>query len=123
MVGEAFAWRCDEEYEIHGRIAGEEEPSVVVVPGAVGLRDGVVSTEAWLKTMKWVGIDKFQATERKVWEVNGTCHVMNVLLNKCLCIKMLFTKIARYLTTSNLIKLHLWALQFFMKISHQQLED
>ena len=71
VVREAFAWRCDEEYEIHGRIASEEEPSVVV-PGAVGLRDGVVSTKAWLKTMKWVEIDKFQATERKVWEVNGS---------------------------------------------------
>ncbi|KAA8529059.1 hypothetical protein F0562_033453 [Nyssa sinensis] len=39
--------------------------------GHCDLRDGVVSTEAWMKKMKWEGIEKFMEAERKVWNVNG----------------------------------------------------
>ncbi|KAK3027649.1 LOW QUALITY PROTEIN: hypothetical protein RJ639_040612 [Escallonia herrerae] len=35
------------------------------------LRDGVVSTEAWVKKMKWEGIGKFLEADRKVWRVDG----------------------------------------------------
>ncbi|PQQ20852.1 hypothetical protein Pyn_25123 [Prunus yedoensis var. nudiflora] len=59
---------CDEECEIHGGIFGEEEQGLVV-PGQFDLRDGVVSTEAWVKTIKWKGIDKFLSADRKVWKV------------------------------------------------------
>jgi vitellogenic carboxypeptidase-like protein len=33
------------------------------------MRDSVVSTEAWVKTMKWEGLDEFLMAERKVWRV------------------------------------------------------
>ncbi|TXG57045.1 hypothetical protein EZV62_018358 [Acer yangbiense] len=44
---------------------------VLLYQGHFDLRDGVVSTEAWMKTMEWQGIDKFLMAEREVWEVNG----------------------------------------------------
>lgn len=31
----------------------------------------MVSTEAWVKTMKWEGIGRFLMAERKIWKVNG----------------------------------------------------
>ncbi|KAL6969942.1 Serine carboxypeptidase-like 50 [Sarracenia purpurea var. burkii] len=44
---------------------------VLLYQGQCDLRDGVVSTEAWVKKMKWEGIGEFMAAERKVWRVNG----------------------------------------------------
>ncbi|XP_059649567.1 serine carboxypeptidase-like 50 [Cornus florida] len=44
---------------------------VLLYQGHCDLRDGVVSTEAWVKKMKWEGIGKFKEAERKVWKVNG----------------------------------------------------
>ncbi|CAL5396697.1 unnamed protein product [Camellia sinensis] len=44
---------------------------VLLYQGQCDLRDGVVSTEAWVKKMKWEGIGKFMEAERKVWRVNG----------------------------------------------------
>ncbi|XP_031268836.1 serine carboxypeptidase-like 50 [Pistacia vera] len=43
---------------------------VLLYQGFFDLRDGLVSTEAWMKTMKWEGIEKFLMAERKVWRVN-----------------------------------------------------
>lgn len=31
----------------------------------------MVSVEAWMKKLKWEGIDKFEDQERKVWKVKG----------------------------------------------------
>ncbi|XP_057953225.1 serine carboxypeptidase-like 50 [Malania oleifera] len=45
---------------------------VLLYQGQCDLRDGVVSTEAWVKRMKWKGIEKFLAADRKVWNVNGS---------------------------------------------------
>ncbi|CAN4117049.1 unnamed protein product [Withania somnifera] len=44
---------------------------VLLYQGQCDLRDGVVSTEAWMKKMKWEGIGKFLEAERNVWKVNG----------------------------------------------------
>ncbi|KAH7516350.1 serine carboxypeptidase-like 50 [Ziziphus jujuba] len=44
---------------------------VLLYQGHFDLRDGVVSTEAWVKNLKWEGIEDFQSAERKVWKVNG----------------------------------------------------
>lgn len=44
---------------------------VLLYQGQNDLRDGVVSTEAWMKMMKWDGIEKFLEAERKVWKVKG----------------------------------------------------
>ena len=44
---------------------------VMLYQGFCDLRDGVVSTEAWVRKMKWEGMDKFMEAERKVWRVNG----------------------------------------------------
>ncbi|KAF8021301.1 LOW QUALITY PROTEIN: hypothetical protein BT93_G1665 [Corymbia citriodora subsp. variegata] len=49
-----------------------ENSRVLLYQGHSDLRDGVVSTEAWVKTMKWEGIGEFLSAERKVWRVNGT---------------------------------------------------
>ncbi|KAJ6890961.1 hypothetical protein NC651_024466 [Populus alba x Populus x berolinensis] len=35
------------------------------------LRDGVVSAEAWVKTMEWEGSGKYLMAERKAWKVKG----------------------------------------------------
>lgn len=48
-----------------------KESKVLLYQGHCDLRDGVVSTEAWVKEMKWEGIGKFMEAERKVWRVNG----------------------------------------------------
>ncbi|XP_030449788.1 serine carboxypeptidase-like 50 [Syzygium oleosum] len=48
-----------------------ENSKVLLYQGHSDLRDGVVSTEAWVKTMKWEGIDEFLSADRKVWRVNG----------------------------------------------------
>lgn len=44
---------------------------VLLYQGHLDLRDGVVSVEAWVKKMKWEGIDQYLAAERQVWKVNG----------------------------------------------------
>ncbi|KAL9277226.1 hypothetical protein ACSQ67_025234 [Phaseolus vulgaris] len=44
---------------------------VLLYEGLYDLRDGVVQTEVWVKTMKWEGIEKFLNAERKIWKVNG----------------------------------------------------
>lgn len=44
---------------------------VLLYQGFFDLRDGVVSTEAWVKTIDWEEIEKFLIAERKVWKVNG----------------------------------------------------
>lgn len=48
-----------------------ENSRVLLYQGHSDLRDGVVSVEAWVKTMRWGGIDEFLSAERKVWRVNG----------------------------------------------------
>ncbi|KAG8658211.1 hypothetical protein MANES_03G131725v8 [Manihot esculenta] len=48
-----------------------KKSKVLLYQGHFDLRDGVVSTEAWVKTMKWEGIKRFLIAERKVWKVNG----------------------------------------------------
>ncbi|CAI9095976.1 OLC1v1032027C1 [Oldenlandia corymbosa var. corymbosa] len=44
---------------------------VLLYQGHCDLRDGVVSTEAWVKKMKWERIGEFLEAERKVWKVNN----------------------------------------------------
>ncbi|KAL8490565.1 hypothetical protein ACS0TY_022544 [Phlomoides rotata] len=44
---------------------------VLLYQGQCDLRDGVVSTLAWMKKMEWEGIDEFLDAERKVWRVDG----------------------------------------------------
>ncbi|KAG8372895.1 hypothetical protein BUALT_Bualt12G0114700 [Buddleja alternifolia] len=44
---------------------------VLLYQGQCDLRDGVVSTLAWVKKMKWEGIEQFLMAERKVWRVDG----------------------------------------------------
>ncbi|KAH7570993.1 hypothetical protein JRO89_XS05G0235300 [Xanthoceras sorbifolium] len=44
---------------------------VLLYQGHLDLRIGVVSNEAWVKTMKWQGIGMFLMAEKKVWQVNG----------------------------------------------------
>lgn len=44
---------------------------VLLYQGHYDLRDGVVSTEAWVRKMKWERINEFLNAERKVWKVNG----------------------------------------------------
>lgn len=44
---------------------------VLLYEGLYDLRDGVVQTEVWVKTMQWEGIEKFLNAERKIWKVNG----------------------------------------------------
>jgi vitellogenic carboxypeptidase-like protein len=39
--------------------------------GHFDLRDGVVSAEAWVKTMEWEGLGKYLMAERKAWKVKG----------------------------------------------------
>ncbi|KAF3432191.1 hypothetical protein FNV43_RR26930 [Rhamnella rubrinervis] len=42
---------------------------VLLYHGQLDLRVGVVSAEAWMKTLKWEGTEKFLAAERRVWKV------------------------------------------------------
>lgn len=44
---------------------------VLLYQGHCDLRDGVVSTEAWVKKLKWERIVEFLESERKIWKVNG----------------------------------------------------
>ncbi|KAF3621329.1 Serine carboxypeptidase-like 50 [Capsicum annuum] len=44
---------------------------VLLYEGQLDLRVGLVSTEAWVKRMKWEGIDKFLEADRNIWTVNG----------------------------------------------------
>nr|GEV33920.1 serine carboxypeptidase-like 50 [Tanacetum cinerariifolium] len=44
---------------------------LLLYQGQLDLLDGVVSTESWVKKMKWEGIGKFLNAERDVWKVNG----------------------------------------------------
>ncbi|XP_065857608.1 serine carboxypeptidase-like 50 [Euphorbia lathyris] len=48
-----------------------ENSKVLLYQGFFDLRDGVVSTEAWVKTMRWKGIRGFSMAERQVWKVKG----------------------------------------------------
>ncbi|KAK6122584.1 hypothetical protein DH2020_043667 [Rehmannia glutinosa] len=44
---------------------------VLLYQGQCDLRDGVVSTLAWVKKMKWEEIDEYLEAERKIWRVDG----------------------------------------------------
>ncbi|XP_074309402.1 serine carboxypeptidase-like 50 [Silene latifolia] len=44
---------------------------VLLYQGGDDLRDGVVSVEAYLKKLKWVGLKEFGSSERRVWNVRG----------------------------------------------------
>lgn len=44
---------------------------VLLYQGQRDLRDGVVQVEAFVKTMKWEGIEEFLSAKRKIWKVNG----------------------------------------------------
>lgn len=44
---------------------------VLLYQGIYDLRDGVVSTEAWVRQMNWDGLEGFLEAERKVWKVDG----------------------------------------------------
>lgn len=44
---------------------------VLLYQGLFDLRDGVVSTEAWMKEMEWEGLERFLEEERRVWRVDG----------------------------------------------------
>lgn len=46
-----------------------KESKVLLYQGQTDLRDGVVSTEAWMKTLRWENIDEFLNAERKLWKV------------------------------------------------------
>ncbi|KAJ0985931.1 hypothetical protein J5N97_004287 [Dioscorea zingiberensis] len=48
-----------------------EKSRVLLYQGQYDLRDGVVSTEAWMKELEWEGLERFLNAERKVWEVGG----------------------------------------------------
>ncbi|XP_073143759.1 serine carboxypeptidase-like 50 [Henckelia pumila] len=44
---------------------------VLLYQGQCDLRDGVVSTSDWVKTIKWEEMGKFLDVERKIWRVDG----------------------------------------------------
>ena len=44
---------------------------VLLYQGLFDLRDGVLSTEAWMKELEWDGLERFSAAERKVWRRSG----------------------------------------------------
>lgn len=44
---------------------------VLLYQGQCDLRDGVVSTEAWVRKMRWEGIREFLERDREVWKVDG----------------------------------------------------
>lgn len=45
-----------------------ERTQVLLYQGMLDLRDGVVSTEEWVKTMNWSGLGMFSTAERRVWK-------------------------------------------------------
>nr|DAD35670.1 TPA_asm: hypothetical protein HUJ06_006310 [Nelumbo nucifera] len=47
-----------------------KKSKVLLYQGQFDLRDGVVSTEAWVKELQWDGLERFLMAERKVWKVN-----------------------------------------------------
>ncbi|XP_010274674.1 PREDICTED: serine carboxypeptidase-like 50 [Nelumbo nucifera] len=47
-----------------------KKSKVLLYQGQFDLRDGVVSTEAWVKKLQWEGLERFLVAERKVWKVN-----------------------------------------------------
>nr|POE98211.1 serine carboxypeptidase-like 50 [Quercus suber] len=47
-----------------------KKSKVLLYQGHFDLRDGVVSTETWVKTMDWEGAKNFSMAERKVWKIN-----------------------------------------------------
>ncbi|PON78770.1 Serine carboxypeptidase-like [Parasponia andersonii] len=49
----------------------ESSTRVLLYQGNFDLKDGVASTEAWVKTLKWEGIEGFLGADREVWKVNG----------------------------------------------------
>ncbi|GMJ13328.1 serine carboxypeptidase-like 50 [Hibiscus trionum] len=48
-----------------------KKSKVLLYQGLYDLKDGVVSTEAWVKTMEWEGIEKFMMADRVIWRVKG----------------------------------------------------
>ncbi|MED6203278.1 hypothetical protein PIB30_113845, partial [Stylosanthes scabra] len=44
---------------------------VLIYQGQYDLLAGPVQTDAWVKTMKWEGIEEYMNAERKIWKVNG----------------------------------------------------
>ncbi|XP_042475045.1 serine carboxypeptidase-like 50 [Macadamia integrifolia] len=48
-----------------------KKSKVLLYQGQFDLRDGVVSTEEWVKEMNWEGLQSFLMADRKVWKVNG----------------------------------------------------
>uniref|UniRef100_A0A2N9G027 Carboxypeptidase n=1 Tax=Fagus sylvatica TaxID=28930 RepID=A0A2N9G027_FAGSY len=48
-----------------------KKSKVLLYQGHFDLRDSVVSTKAWVKTIKWEGLSQFLMAKRKVWRVNG----------------------------------------------------
>ncbi|MED6161792.1 hypothetical protein PIB30_064034, partial [Stylosanthes scabra] len=44
---------------------------VLIYQGQYDLLAGQVQTDAWVKTMKWEGIEEYLNAERKIWKVNG----------------------------------------------------
>ncbi|MED6207316.1 hypothetical protein PIB30_034638 [Stylosanthes scabra] len=44
---------------------------VLLFQGQYDLVAGPVQTEAWVKNMKWEGIEEYLNAERKIWKVNG----------------------------------------------------
>lgn len=47
------------------------ESRVLLYQGIFDMRDGVASSEAWMKEMEWAGTGRFLEAERRVWEVEG----------------------------------------------------
>ncbi|KAF5175265.1 Carboxypeptidase [Thalictrum thalictroides] len=48
-----------------------KKTKVLLYQGQFDLRDGVATTEAWIKTLKWEGLEKFLNAERIVWTIKG----------------------------------------------------
>uniref|UniRef100_A0A1J3JQR6 Serine carboxypeptidase-like 50 n=1 Tax=Noccaea caerulescens TaxID=107243 RepID=A0A1J3JQR6_NOCCA len=48
-----------------------ERTSVLLYQGMLDLQDGVVSTEEWMKTMKWSDLGMFLSAERRLWKDIG----------------------------------------------------
>ena len=48
-----------------------KKSKVLLYQGHFDLRDSVLSTEAWVQTIKWEGLSQFLMAKREVWRVNG----------------------------------------------------
>ncbi|KAF5192056.1 Carboxypeptidase [Thalictrum thalictroides] len=48
-----------------------KKTKVLLYQGQFDLRDGVVTTEAWINTLKWDGLEKYLNAERIVWTIKG----------------------------------------------------